>query len=196
MDIRIITTRETKEREASIKYWCNSSGELYNEGKRITKNDLPSELQTAYDNLWEEDSYWGLCYLVETVKGYGIALINDYDDIFIDKYNVSMTQLFTSAIYDAHTIASKPEFKDVEIFVNQHHPDYSIGHELITVFPYNITREELERASDVLRDHLFNSVKTMGKNKPSLESQIKDASVRRSFRIVNNSERQMDIIEK
>ena len=66
-----------------IKYFSNACGDMFNGDKDITYNELPEELKTAYDTLWEEGS-GSYCYLVNYKDQYGVVLINEYHEF--DEY--------------------------------------------------------------------------------------------------------------
>lgn len=147
--------------EESIKYWSNSVGELHHHGKQdITEEQLPSELKRAYNELWS-DEYGCYCYLVETPKGYGIALINEYDKWFSDDCGLSDEELFKSAIKDALIIADDSAFSKADIYLGE-----SMGidrcHELAIIFPADISKEEFDLATARLETLVYQSAKTQG----------------------------------
>lgn len=141
-----------------IKFWSNAAGDLHHHGKYdITEDELPEELKRAYNELWNE-SHGSYCYLVETEKGYGVALINEYDDVTADDNKISMKALYDCVEKDAQKISELPYFKNAEIFTGEN-SGFSECHELIVVFPAMTPVEEFEKAAYILDEVVYNSVK-------------------------------------
>lgn len=160
----------------TIKYWSNAVGELHHHGQYdITIDELPSELHHAYNDLFT-DQYSSLCYLVETDAGYGIALVNEYDEEVTAKLaGVSMDELFALVEKDAHVIAAHPDFRQAQIYVGQ-----SMGfcecHELVVVFPADISEEEFAKAAATLGELSYRSVR---EHQPAtLSDKLQDAADR------------------
>ena len=137
----------------AIKYWSNSIGELHRHGKYdISEDDLPDPLKEVYQEYDLFERYKSRSYLVETENGYGIALINEYDECFADDCKLTMDQLFFSAMVDAATIRSHSEFDTASIFLGEY-LGFDSCHELAVVFPADISQESFERAAKLL-DHI------------------------------------------
>lgn len=156
----------------AIKYWSNACGDLHHHGQYdITKEELPEELRRAYDEVWSEN-YGSYCYLVETSKGYGIALINEYDNYTAEEAGCSHEELFKLMLQDAKNIAQHPAFKDADIFCGEN-GGFDSCHELAVVFPASVALEEFDEAGRVLEDLAYASVREL--SKPSLEGQMQQA---------------------
>ena len=146
----------------AIKYWSNSLGELHHHGQYdITEEELPAELKRAYHELWD-DNTGSLCYLVETGKGYGIALINEYDECFAGDCGLTMEELFRSSVKDAQTIIADPAFAKAEIYLGKY-MGFNECHELAVVFPADISAEEFRKAAESLNDIAYSTASGMEK---------------------------------
>ena len=134
----------------AIKYWSNSMGELHHHGTYdISEDDLPLPLKQVYQEFELFERYKSRSYLVETENGYGIALVNEYDECFANDCNLTMDQLFFSAVVDAATIRSYPDFDGTAIFLGKY-LGFDSCHELTVVFPADISKESFEKAAKLL----------------------------------------------
>lgn len=89
-----------------INYYSNSCGEFFNKGKDLEMEELPTELQEVFANLFEEGKF-GLChYLVEFKGTYGIAITAGYDESYADDLNVTFDKLSQIAREKAKEVAS------------------------------------------------------------------------------------------
>lgn len=80
-----------------LSYWSNALGELHYHGQyTVSESDLPDPLKRAYQDLFFEGETGSLRYLVESSKGFGIALIHEYDAHTSDMFGLSMDALFES----------------------------------------------------------------------------------------------------
>jgi len=139
-----------------LKFWCSGCGELHHHGEYdITEEELPKELKRAYKTLWS-DNYGSYCYIVETPKGYGITLINEYHQCFADDCNITMEELFASLIKDGDKIALREEFQNADIYLGEY-SGFDECHELITVFSWDISEEEFTKAAELLNELAFQS---------------------------------------
>lgn len=141
----------------NFKYWSNGIGELSMYGIDITENDLPEELHHAYHDLFYIDDYSSLHYLVETEKGYGIALVNEYDLITAASYNLDMADVFEGAKKDSFNIASCEEFKNTEIFLGEN-LGFDNSHMLAVVLPADISIEDFRKISAKLDSLVYEGV--------------------------------------
>lgn len=177
MDIKIFrSNKEDMELfSREIQYWSNGLGEIHNGGVSICEEELPAELQRAYKVLWT-DEFGSLCYLVETPKGYGVALLNEYDNCYADDCNLNMDKLFQSALEDSKVISKRVEFQNTDIYIGEH-SGFCKCHELIVVFPASTPVDEFRTAA-VLLDEL--AYQTAKHRNFSLTEQIESASNRAS----------------
>lgn len=160
----------------AVKYWSNALGELHYHGKHdITEAELPEQLKHAYNDLFFEGNVGSLRYLVETEKGYGIALINEYDDFTAGQVKLSMEDLFETIIQDADAIAKDPLFEKAEVFAGEF-AGFNDCHELIVVFPADIPSEEFFKAASRLDELAYKTC--FAKEKSSLDAKIQSAQVR------------------
>lgn len=142
---------------SAIKYWSNSIGELHHHGEYdITEEELPEELRQAYHEIDCFEQYGSRVYFVETEKGYGIALINEYDECFAKDCNLSMDNLFMSAMVDAAAIRSLPEFESASIYLAKE-LGFESSHELAVVFPASISPKAFEKAAKLLDETVYKS---------------------------------------
>ena len=155
-----------------IGYWCNGIGELHNRGVDITEEELPLELRRAYNELWT-DEFGSLCYLVETPHGYGVAMLNEYDNCYADDCRLTMEELFQSALEDAAAISQHPEFLHADIYIGEH-SGYCDCHEVFVIFPATTPVQEFRSAAVLLDDLAYQSARQAS----ALDNQIKSASVR------------------
>lgn len=155
--INLFASNESRSPDYSsaIKYWSNSMGELHHHGEYdITEEDLPDELRHVYQEIDCFEQYGSRVYLTETEKGYGIALINEYDECFAKDCNLSMDNLFVSALVDAVAIRSCPEFKNASIYLAKE-LGFESSHELAVIFPASISKAAFDKAAKLLDDTVY-----------------------------------------
>ena len=71
---------ETKYR-AQLRYWSSAAGDLHMFGmKDIEKEELPKELQSVYDELWEECPLGLFCYLAQFLGTNGLLFQTEYHE--------------------------------------------------------------------------------------------------------------------
>lgn len=151
MEFKVFRCNEgdKKHYDENLKFWSNAAGDLHRHGQEdLSVEELPPELQRAYNALWGED-YHNLCYLVETTKGYGVALICEYDDYTAELYSLKMDSLFECVEKDGKTVADHLHFKNAEVFVSEH-GGFLECHELVVVFPADTPIAEFEAAEQTL----------------------------------------------
>jgi len=145
----------------AIKYWSNALGELHHHGSEsIAENELPQPLRRLYDELFFEGDIGSLRYLVETERGFGIALINEYDQCFADDCSISMDDLFLFAKKDAAAIAADPLFANAEIIAGEYY-GFDNSHEIVVIFPADTPKEEFMEAANKLDTLVYQSAKTL-----------------------------------
>jgi len=145
-----------------IRYWSNGLGEIHDHGVSISEEELPLELQRAYKDLWT-DEYGSICYLVETLQGCGVALLNEYDQCTADDFKLKMDNLFQFVLEDGKTISRRPEFQHATFYIGE----YSVFdecHEMFAVFPANTPIEEFRTAASLLDKLVYQSVKRHSKH--------------------------------
>lgn len=161
--------------DGSFKYWSNACGDLHRNGKEdITEDELPEPLKRAYKELWGEDLYSNLCYLVETADGYGVALINEYDDFTTSIKGCSKEDLFELVQADKELVIAAPGFENAKVYAGDY-TGFDECHELIVVFPADTPFEEFDNAAKALEHIAYTSVFDRTKTN-SLDNQIKAAA--------------------
>lgn len=160
----------------AIKYWSNSIGELHYHGKfDITEDQLPFALKTIYQDpdftLFEH--YGSRVHLAETEKGYGIALINEYDEDFAEECDLSMDFLFETALKDMDNIKNYPLFKNADIYLGEY-TGVDDCHELAVVFPTDISYEEFNKAATILDTLVYKHAYEIREINETVESIIND----------------------
>ena len=154
-----------------VKFWSNAVCEFYDPNRskgenQIYKPELSPELQEAVEDLYF-DSYEGkfgsYCYLVETPSGFGIALSNEYDTCFAKDCGLDMDQLLQSAVMDAKALSVLPEFAKAEFVVSDRLGESMTEpcHELLTIFPADISQKEFFTAAAKLDELVYDSARTM-----------------------------------
>lgn len=182
MDAKIFRQND-QERAAfygSINYWSNAVGDLCHQGEYVIKeSELPAPLKRAYKDLFFDGDIGSLRYLVETDRGFGIALVNEYDECWAEDCNLSMSDLFTSAIQDAQKIAANPAFEKAEIYLGEL-MGFDNSHILSVILPADISLEEFRTAAANLDELVYQSAKTF--QRPTLAEKIQSASDRSADR--------------
>ena len=154
----------------AIKYWSNSLGELHHHGDyEISEYELPVELRRVYTDLDIFERYSSRCYLVETAGGYGIALINEYDEDFANDCNISMAELFNTVIKDVNDISLLSCFNKAEIYIGEN-MGVDESHELAVVFPANISQTEYDTAAKMLDNIAYYNARLMSHNNPEVDT--------------------------
>lgn len=145
----------------AVKYWSNALGELHHRGaESLAEKELPDQLRHAYDNLFFQGEIGSVRYLVETERGYGIALCNEYDQCYADDCGVSPDDLFLAVKEDAAAIAADPLFANAEIIVGEH-MGFDNSHDLTVIFPADISADEFMKAAAKLDTLVYQSAKTL-----------------------------------
>ena len=159
--------------DGSFKYWSNACGDLHRNGNEfITEAELPEPLKRAYKELWGET--WGsLCYLVETPDGYGVALVNEYDDYTASVKKCSKEDLFELVQADKELVMATSGFENAKVYAGDY-TGFDECHELIVVFPADTPFEEFDSAANAL-EHIAYSSWFEKEKLPALENTIKAA---------------------
>lgn len=63
-----------------FKYWSNSCGDTFNDGRCVDEKDLPHELQRALNELWSDGMYVMRLYLAEFNGVYGVSVQAEYEN--------------------------------------------------------------------------------------------------------------------
>lgn len=184
MGVMVFENEEKSIREYGevLKFWSNGIGELHNPKTMadIAYDGLPEELKRVYDELyWEPIGGASLRYFVETDKGYGIALLNEYDTVTAESSGVAFGPLFETVVEDARNIGLDPAFENCEVFAGE-----CLGfdgcHELVVVFPWNTPSAAFVEAANKLDEFVYVAC---GINKP-----LKDAAQDKGERIKDKGE--------
>lgn len=146
----------------AIKYWSDADGRLKRQDRRtITEDNLPEQLKQAYRKFVLKKNDDDLHYLVETKKGYGVAVVFEYDrwtaansGLRCDEF--AFPYMFSCLVLDAKKIADDPLFQNTEIFVTEY-LGYDGCHELIIVFPSEISKKEFDSTVRELRNIAYES---------------------------------------
>lgn len=142
-----------------LKFWSNGIGELHCPHKvgmpDITEDELPEELQRVYRDLyWEPNAGASLRYMVETDKGYGIALLNEYDRVTAENSGVDFGPLFETVIADGDNVANEKMFANCEVFAGER-MGFDGCHELVVVLPWNISVDDFVQAAEKLDELVY-----------------------------------------
>lgn len=118
----------TKRLPDTFKYWSNSTGDLFTPDletrKNIYINELPEELQRAYDMLWSED-YGFRCFLTELDGKYGIAIEDEFEEATAKDHGVHFEDLLEIEKEFAKLIES--EYPEYQVFFEKDHLEWSDG---------------------------------------------------------------------
>lgn len=168
------------EYEKALRYWSNSMGELHHYGQYdITEAELPAPLQRVYREFVIFEQYGSRCYLCETEKGYGIALVNEYDVSYAADCKLSMDSLFLCAAVEAAALRVRPEFHDAEIFLGECCGMESC-HELCVVFPATVEPKEFNAAAELLDKSVYEVSSELMKAEPLLKLSVTDLPFRKT----------------
>ena len=125
-------------------YWCNNAGDLHHNAEYWIDEveDLPKELQVAYNELWS-DSYWASCYIAEFNGKYGIALEAEYSSYFAEELEVSRQELDNMVEDKAIELADKYSEYDV-IFGKDtiKWSDGEVNSAMLIFMPWNTSKEK------------------------------------------------------
>lgn len=166
--------------ENTLRYWSNSMGELHHHGQYdITEQDLPESLRRVYREFKIFEEFGSRCYLCETEKGYGIALVNEYDESYADDCKLSMDSMFLSAAVEAAAIRALPEFQDAEVFLGE-----CCGmegcHELCVVFPATVEAKAFYAAAELLDKSVYEVAPELMRVEPLLNLNVIDLPFRKT----------------
>lgn len=140
-----------------IAYWSNGAGELSHRGEYdISEDELPVALKRVYNDLWS-DEFGSICYLAETARGFGIALVKEYDETLAADHSLTMEKLYDCLIKDGLAIANHPYFEDVDVIIGEH-SGFSDSHELIVFFPSDISKDVFRSLANKLDEISYSSL--------------------------------------
>lgn len=164
----------------ALRYWSNSMGELHHYGQYdITEQELPEPLQHIYQEFTIFEQFGSRCYLCETEKGYGIALVNEYDEGYASDCKLSMDSLFLCAAVEAAALRIMPEFQGTEVFLGE-----CCGmdgcHELCVVFPATVAPEIFYAAAEQLDKSVYQVASELMKIEPLLKLDVTDLPFRKT----------------
>lgn len=167
-----------------LKFWSNAIGELHSptEGD-ISEDRLPAELQRAYNDLYHTPGGASLRYLVETERGYGVALLNEYDRVTSENSGIAFRPLFETVIQDADGIVKDYLFEKAEVFAGEL-MGFDGCHELVVVFPADVPVEEFCAAADALDEMVYQAC---GLGKGSTVDGLVEAANEKSVQFVSDS---------
>ena len=114
----------------------------------ISFSELPEPLKVAYHELWSEN-YGQLCYLVDTVDGFGIALVLEYDSEFAESIGCTEHEVFEKLVERAKTLSKTKEFEHAKFFILEN-GGFDSCHDFIVVFPALTPYDEFTVASKAL----------------------------------------------
>ena len=129
-------------------YWCNNAGDLHHNAEYWINDvaELPTELQRAYNELWNEN-YWANCYVVEFNGKYGVALEAEYDSDFAEDVKMSYDELLDIAKRKAVECSEKyPDYDVIFGKDTMHWSDGSVDSIVSIIVPWN---ESAEKFHDV-----------------------------------------------
>lgn len=154
MNIVEYTNENAKQYNEDLKYWCNGLGELHHHGEYdITEEELPEELRRAYDELWTCGSS-SLCYLVEYMGEYYIALLNEFDDCYANDINSTMEALYQHMKSKAEEFAVMEEFKTAQILIAEE-MGCNDCHEFFVLLPCDTEKELFDKVEKILSEKLY-----------------------------------------
>lgn len=158
----------------AVQYWSDTFGNPVDPktSKQLKAADLPAPLLRAQNELFFDGDFSSRCNLVETERGYGIALSNVYDEGFADECCLSMEDLFDTAVRDASIIANDPAFDSAEIFLRGQ-PSPSGDHVLAVVFPADTPRESFRHAAARMESLVYKSAREFSRG--SSQSKVEQA---------------------
>lgn len=152
--MEIIEYNDTGKLLEDLKYWSNALGELHHHGEYgIKEHELPEELQRAYRTLWTA-GIGSLCYLVEYKGKYGIALINEFDDMTAEYNSATMDDLFLKMKAKADSFKGMEELQNMTILLGEHSGFFGC-HEFITIFPADMEKEAFDKVADLLEQNVY-----------------------------------------
>ena len=125
-------------------YWCNNAGDLHHNAEYWIDDveDLPKELQVAYNELWS-DSYWASCYIAEFNDKYGIVLEAEYSSYFAKELKVSRKELDNMVKDKAVELTNK--YSEYDVIFGEDTIKWSDGEvnsAMIIFMPWNISKEK------------------------------------------------------
>lgn len=165
-----LDTREGSIYSDHIKYWSDSLGNLMSPSRNpISEKELPASLKRAFYDLFFVNAELAHHYLVETPRGYGVALCKVYDDDFAEENDLPDEEIFQCALADAKAIAGHPDFEDAEICLGEHH----LFCYLTVVLPSEISVDNFKKATETLDALVYRSITSY--REPPLTSKIESA---------------------
>lgn len=132
-------------------YWSNSLGELHHNGEYDIENvnELPEELQRAYNDLFCDGMYGVRVYLSEFNNKYGISFSASYDDCYANDLNITYKELVMIAKHKAIELSEK--YSGFDILFGEDSIQFSDGSnetEILIFMPWNITEEKFDEVGE------------------------------------------------
>lgn len=133
-------------------YWSNCTGDLHHNCEYWIDNveELPSELQKAYNELWSEE-YWVNCYIVEFNGKYGVALEAEYDRYFADDLGITYDALIEAA--KDKTIGYADKYQQYDVIFGNDTMEWSDGttNSIVSVIvPWDTCKNEFDDVAKYL----------------------------------------------
>lgn len=128
-------------------YWSNSCGDLHHNGEYDIEKveNLPKELQRAFNELWCEGIYGVSCYLVEFNGKYGIAFEAGYDKDYANDSNMTYENLIQIAREKA--IECSKKYPNYDVLFGEDTKKWSDGSTdsiVMIIMPWNIVEKEFD----------------------------------------------------
>lgn len=128
-------------------FWSNSCGDLHHNGEYdIDKvEDLPKELQRAYNELWCEGVYGLRCYLVEFNGKYGISFEAGYGEGFADDLGITYEGFVKTVRGKA--VACSNEYPEYDVIFGKDTEEWSDGSVdsvVMIIMPWDISKEKFD----------------------------------------------------
>lgn len=134
-------------------YWSNSCGDLHHNGEYDIERveDLPKELQRAFNELWCDGVYRVRCYLVEFNGKYGIAFEAGYDKGYAEDLEMTYENLINIAKEKAVECSKKyPEYDVIFGKETEKWSDGSTDSIVMIVMPWDISNEKFDEVGKYL----------------------------------------------
>lgn len=142
-----------------LEFWSNACGDLFENGRDISEEELPKELQTAYQKLLNENS-GSYEYLVKYHGRYWVALCNEFHEQLAEDIGVTMDEMYDLMKSNLQNIHKHPAFKDTVLLFGKE-TGFEACHEAFVLVPTNFANKinqyrEIER---ILYDNCYDIAK-------------------------------------
>lgn len=139
-----------------LKYWSNACGDLFNPHQNRCElenfNELPEELQRAFNELWKEGNG---CYeyLVEFEGKCYIALISEFHEEFATDLNITMDDLYKAGMENAFNLHDTELFKNTVLILGK-----GTGFEDCHEFIFLVSAMEAESVYDEIEKTIYDNI--------------------------------------